>query len=379
MKKRILIPGPVEMSAEVRTALAQPMMGHRTPDFNAILEECWDGLRYVYQTKNDVAIITGSGTAAMDAAVSSVVSEGDEVVCIGGGKFGERFPKIVRAFGGKAVNVPVEWGRAVSPADVESAVSKSDAVAITMTHNETSTGVLHDAEEIGKIARKNNMLFIMDAVTSIGGDDVRTDGWGVDICITGSQKCLAAPPGLGFAAVSERAWNVIENNSGKRGFYLDLASYRKSLKKSTTPFTPALSLIYGLRVALAELRAEGLENRIRRHRMLAAATREAALAMNLELFADPTHASNTVTAIKIPVGLTDSDVRGRLKDEYGILLAGGQESVKGKIFRIGHMANVDNVELLGVLSALEMVLARAGHDFTLGAGVSAAQSRLSSL
>lgn len=379
MKKRILIPGPVEMSPAVRLALATPMIGHRTPDFNAILEECWDGLKYVYQTKNDVAIITGSGTAAMEAAVSSVVSAGDEVICIGGGKFAERFPKIVRAFGGKPIDVKVEWGQTVNPVDVKSAVSKSDAVAITMTHNETSTGVLHDAMAIGKIARENDLLFIMDAVTSIGGDDVSTDKWGVDICVAGSQKCLGAPPGLGFAAVSDRAWNVIENNSGKRGFYLDLASYRKSLNNSTTPFTPAVSLIYGLRVALAELQAEGLENRINRHRVLAAATRDAALAMNLDLFADLAHASNTVTAIKIPEGLSDGDVRGRLKDEYGILLAGGQESVKGKIFRIGHMANVDSVELLGVLSALEMVLAKAGHDFALGAGVSAAEKVLSAL
>jgi aspartate aminotransferase-like enzyme len=376
MKKRILIPGPVELSAEVRAALSTPMMGHRTPDFNAILEECWDGLKYVYQTKNDVAIITGSGTAAMDAAVSSVVTAGDEVVCIGGGKFGERFPKIVRAYEGKPIDVNVEWGKAVNPADVESAVSDSNAVAITMTHNETSTGVLHDAGAIGKIAKENDILFIMDAVTSIGGDDVRTDEWGVDICISGSQKCLGAPPGLGFTAVSEKAWDVIENNSGKKGFYLDLTNYRKSLKKSTTPFTPAVSLIYGIRTALAEIKEEGLEKRIARHRALAKATREAAKAMNLELFADPAHASNTVTAIKIPDGLTDHDVRGRLKDEYGILLAGGQESVKGKIFRIGHMANVDSVELLGVLSALEMVLAKSGHIFTPGTGVAAAQKSL---
>jgi aspartate aminotransferase-like enzyme len=376
MKKRILIPGPVEMSAKVRAALSQPMMGHRTPDFNAIMEECWDNLQYVYQTKNDVAIITGSGTAAMDATISSVVSEGDEVVCIGGGKFGERFPKIVRAFGGKPIDVNVEWGKAVNPADVESAVSKSDAVAITMTHNETSTGVLHDAKAISKISKENDVLFIMDAITSIGGDDVRTDEWGVDICISGSQKCLGAPPGLGFSAVSDKAWDVIENNSGKRGFYLDLASYRKSLKKSTTPFTPAVSLIYGLKSALAEIKDEGLTNRIARHRALAKATREAAKAMNLELFADPAHASNTVTAVKIPEGLTDQDVRGQLKDKYGILLAGGQEAVKGKIFRIGHMANVDGVELLGVLSALEMVLAKSGHSLTPGAGVAAAQKSL---
>jgi aspartate aminotransferase-like enzyme len=188
MKKRILIPGPVELSSEVRSALAKQIMGHRTPDFSAILEECWEGLKSVYQTKNDVVVITGSGTAAMDAAVASTVSEGDEVICIGGGKFGERFPKIVKAYGGVPIEVDVPWGKAVNAEDVETAASESNAVAITLTHNETSTGVLHDAAEVAKIARDNDMLFIMDAITSIGGDDVRTDEWGVDICIAGSQK-----------------------------------------------------------------------------------------------------------------------------------------------------------------------------------------------
>jgi aspartate aminotransferase-like enzyme len=372
MKKRILIPGPVEVSSEVSSALAKPMIGHRTPDFNAILEECWEGLKEVCQTKNDVAIITGSGTAAMDAAIASTLSEGDEVVCIGGGKFGERFAKIVKSYGGKPVEVEVEWGRAADPDDVERVVSGSNAVALTLTHNETSTGVLHDAEAIGRIAKKNNLLFIVDAITSIGGDYVKTDEWGVDICIAGSQKCLGVPPGLGFAAVSEDAWKAIDENKRKRSFYLDLSSYRKSLKKSTTPFTPSVSLIYGLKAALEEIKEEGLENRIKRHRTLAKATRCAAKAMNLELFADEAHASNTVTAIKIPEELTDAEIRGRLRDEFGILLAGGQEAVKGKIFRIGHMGNVDRVELLGVISALELVLSRGNHDFKLGDGVRAA-------
>jgi aspartate aminotransferase-like enzyme len=372
MKNRILIPGPVELSPEVSSALSNPMIGHRTPDFNAILEDCWSELKQIYQTKNDIALITGSGTAAMEAAVSSTISEGEEVICIGGGKFGERFPKIVKAFGGVPVDVDVEWGSAVDPADVEEAVQNSNACAITLTHNETSTGVLHDAARIGKIARENGLLFIMDAVTSLGGDVVKTDKWNVDICIGGSQKCMAAPPGLAFASVSDGAWEKIDKNKKKRSFYLDLSSYRSSIKKSTTPFTPAVPLIYGLHVALDEIKKQGLVNRIARHRELARATREAVKALNLELFADEAHASNTVTAIKIPPGMSDSNLRKPLQDEYGILLAGGQEAVKGKIFRIGHMGNVDSVELLGVISALEMVLKIGGHKFSLGAGSRAA-------
>jgi aspartate aminotransferase-like enzyme len=328
---------------------------------------------------NDVAIITGSGTAAMDAAVSSTIQKGDRVVCIGGGKFGERFSKIVSAFGGVPIDVPVDWGKAVDPDEVEKTVSENTAVAITMTHNETSTGVKHDAQKIGDIAKKKNMLFIMDSITSVGGDDVRTDEWGVDICIAGSQKCLGTPPGLGFAAVSDRAWTRIEENKKKRSYYLDLALYRKSITKSTTPFTPAVSLIYALKASLEEIKNEGLENRIKRHRILGKATREAVKGMNLKLFADEAHASNTVTAIRIPENFEDKDIRGKLNEEYGILLAGGQEAVKGKIFRIGHMGNVDKVELLGVLSALEMVLKAGGHDFSIGQGLSRALESLADL
>ncbi len=372
IRKRILIPGPVELSPQVSAASARPIMGHRTPEFSEILDGCVEDLKATYQTKNDVLIITGSGSAAMEAAISSTIAEGDKVICVGGGKFGERFPKIVKAFGGIPVDVPVEWGRTFNQEQLEKAVSEHKAVALTLTHNETSTGVLHDAKKAAKIARKNDLLFIMDAVTSLGGDYVRTDEWGVDICVAGSQKCLGAPPGLGFASVSERAWQRIEGNKKKKAYYLDLASYRKSLQKSTTPFTPAVSLIYALQEALNQIKEEGLENRINRHRALASMTREACKAMNLELFPEGGCASNTVTAINIPVGLSDEDIRGRLKKEFGILLAGGQDHVKGKIFRIGHMGNVDSVELMGVLAALETVLKKGGHKFEMGRGMKAA-------
>lgn len=373
MKKfRLFIPGPVELSDSVLSAMARPPMGHRTPEFGKILEECWAGLKEVFQTKNDVVIITGSGTAAMDAAVASTTSENDEVVCIGGGKFGERFIEIVKGYGGAARKVDVKWGEAVNPEDVERAVSESNAKAVTLTHNETSTGVLHDAKAIGKIAREYELLFIMDAITSVGGNDVKTDVWGVDICITGSQKCLAAPPGLAMASVSEKAWEAISKNK-TRNFYLNLASYRKSLKKGTTPFTPAVNLIYGLNQSLKEIKKEGLQNRIARHRKLAMASREAVKALGMELFPREEIASNTVTAIKIPAGLTDEDIRGKLNRDYGILLAGGQDEVKGKIFRIGHMGNINSGDIVHLFSSLEKVLSTSGFKFAQGAGVRAAQ------
>ena len=370
---KLLIPGPVELDSEVLLAMAKPVMGHRTPDFEEILAECWRLLKYVYQTRNDVAIITGSGTSAMEAAVASVIKEGDEVVSITGGKFGERLGEIAAAFGAKVRKVEVEWGRTFAIEEVEKAIAESNATAITLTHNETSTGVVHDARAIGRLAREYDLLFIADCITSVGGDEVKTDEWGIDLCITGSQKCLAAPPGLGFVAVSERAWEAIESNAGKRAYYLDLAKYRKSLAKRTTPFTPSVTLIYGLHAALKKIEEETLEARIRRHRTLAEATRKAAEAMNLELFAEQRCASNTVTAIKIPAKLSDDDVRGALKREHGILVAGGQAQLKGRIFRIGHMGNVRFGDLAQVLSALELVLQKAGHELEPGAGVAAAE------
>ncbi|MEE8167460.1 MAG: alanine--glyoxylate aminotransferase family protein [Candidatus Hydrothermarchaeales archaeon] len=372
MQKKLLIPGPVELSKEVLQAMAEPVIGHRTPDFQEILEECWGNLKDIFKTKNDVVLITGSGTAAMDAAIASTIGEGDEVVCITGGKFAERFAEIVKGYGGKARLVDVEWGSAADPKEVEKVVEESNAKAITLTHNETSTGVLHNAKAIAEIAEKHDLLFIMDAITSIGGDYVEVDKWGVDICIAGSQKCLAAPPGLAMLSVSDKAWKAIESNE-TRNYYLNLASYRKALRKSTTPFTPSVSLVYGLRAALRAVKKEGLEERIKRHRKLASATREAVKALNLELLPRDEDASNTVTAIKAPPGVNADDIRKKMKEDFGILLAGGQATLKGKIFRIGHMGNISYSDLTSALEALEVTLKHLGHEVELGRGVKAAQ------
>ncbi|MFQ5815842.1 MAG: pyridoxal-phosphate-dependent aminotransferase family protein [Candidatus Hydrothermarchaeaceae archaeon] len=371
---KLMIPGPVELSDRVLRTMAQPVMGHRTPDFEAYLEECWDGLREVYKTKNDIVLITGSGTAGMDAAVASTVGEGDEYVCIGGGKFGERFYGIVEGYGGRVRKIEVKWGEAVDPNAVEEAVEGSDAKAITLTHNETSTGVIHDAEAIGRIARKHDLLFIVDAITSLGGDNVETDGWGVDLCISGSQKCLAAPPGLAMVSVSERSWEVVEKNRTKN-YYLNLASYEKSLQKRTTPFTPSVSLIFGLRAALEDLKEEGLENRIRRHRRTARACRAGVKAMNLSLLPSEEVASSTLTAILAPEGINADTIRKKVK-EHGYAFAGGQEHLKGRVFRIGHMGNIDGRDLLSALDSLEKVLGNLGHEFESGSGVRAAKDVL---
>ncbi len=369
---KLLIPGPVELDSTVSNAMAKPIMGHRTPVFSEILNKCWSILKEIYNTRNDIALITGSGTSAMEAAVASVVKDSDEVVVIEGGKFGERFGEISEAFGAKVNTVPVEWGKSFTKEDVEKVVSDSNAKVITLTHNETSTGVIHNAEIVGEIAREYDMLFIMDAVTSLGGDIVETDKWGVDLCVSGSQKCLAAPPGLGFVAVSNKAYEAMENNQKRKAYYLDLLRYRKALKKETTPYTPSVSLIYGLNTALLKIKDEGINARIERHRKLARVFREAVKAMNLELFADSSCASNTVTSIKIPEDMNDDDIRGNLLREFEILVAGGQAHVKGKIFRIGHMGNVQFGDIIQVLGAMEIILKRKGHNFKLGEGVKTA-------
>ncbi len=374
-RAKLLIPGPVELSEKVLNAMAQPVIGHRTPDFQAYLEECWNGLKEIYRTKNEVILITGSGTAGMDAAIASTIKEGDEYVCIGGGKFGERFAEIVAGYGGKVSKVDVKWGEAVDPKKVEEAVERGSPKAITLTQNETSTGVLHNAEAIGRIARKHDLLFIVDAITSLGGDYVETDKWGVDLCVSGSQKCLAAPPGLAFVSVSDRAWEVIEKNEIKN-YYLNLASYRKSLQKKTTPFTPSVSLIYGLRTALEELKEEGLENRIKRYRRTSKACRAAVKAMNLSLLPREEVASNTITAILTPKGMDEGAIRKKVKDEYGYALAGGQDELKGKTFRIGHMGNIDENDLLAAIAGLEKVLKELGHNLKVGDGVNAAKKIL---
>jgi aspartate aminotransferase-like enzyme len=276
------------------------------------------------------------------------------VVCIGGGKFGERMMEIVKSYKGIVKEVKVKWGKDVDPKSVEDVLSQSDAKAITLTHNETSTGVIHDAQAIGKIAREYDVLYIVDGTTSVGGDWAKVDEWGMDICIVGSQKCLAAPPGLVLLSISKKAWDVIFEND-TNNFYLDLSRYKNALEKNTTPFTPSVPLIFGLARALKAIREEGLKNRIRRHRKIARAVRESMKCIGLELFPEEKSASNTLTAIKPPPGIAADEIRKKMK-KLGILLAGGQGILKGKIFRIGHMGNVNKMDILSVISCLELVL-----------------------
>ncbi|UZE91921.1 MAG: alanine--glyoxylate aminotransferase family protein [Methanosarcinales archaeon] len=354
----LMIPGPVLLHSRVLKAMSRPMISHRSPEFAEVYGECIAILKEVFQTRNDVFVLSGSGTAGMEAAVSNVV-DGDDVVTIVNGKFGERFKEIVALYGNP---IPMEyyWGNPVELGGVEGALEKGASI-ITMVHNETSVGMLNPAKEVGALAKKYDALFIMDGVSSIGGVDIPVDKWGVDIAIVGSQKCLAAPPGLAALAVSEKAWGRVK---AKSPYYLNLQAYRKYAAKelAQTPYTPAVSLFFGLHEALRMMKEEGMHERIERHRKCAEAVRTAMNAINLQLFPrlnDVSAYSNTVTAVKMPDGITDKQLRGGMK-KRGVLIAGGQAHLKDKIFRIGHMGNVSTKEILTTLEALESTLSELG-------------------
>ncbi|MDI3501951.1 MAG: hypothetical protein PWR09_75 [Archaeoglobi archaeon] len=352
-KETLMIPGPVELDPRVLRAMAKPMIAHRGEEFGKILEECREILGEILNTSNDVLIISGSGTSGMEAAISNFIGKGDKIAVIENGKFGERFAEISRRYG-DLIHIKYEWGEPVELGDVEDALRKG-ATAIAMVHNETSVGLLNPAEKVGELAEEYGALFILDVITTIGGDLTKIDEWNVDVAVGGTQKCLGAPPGLSVVSVSEDAWRRIKET---RPYYLDLLEYRKSAEKRETPYTPAVPLFFALREALEIIREEGMEKRIERHRRQAKAIREAVLELGLELFPrtnEVTNYSNTVTAIKMPEGVEDRELRGKIR-ELGYRIAGGQGRLKGRIFRISNMGNFTTKDIIGVISALELTL-----------------------
>ena len=375
MEKELLLmlPGPVPMPERVRYAMMRQAINHRSPEFGAVYADCVRILKTAFGTTNDLFVISGSGTAGMEAAVANVGKD-KQIACITNGKFGERLLKISQRYG-QAHEIKSEWG---TPVNLEALKEQLEAGAqvVTLVHNETSAGIKNPAEEIGKLCRKHDALFIMDGITSIGGDVVEADKWGVDIAITGSQKCLAAPPGLAMVSVSPRAWERVTRNPP---FYLDLAAYRKSAggKPMETPYTPAVPLFLALREACLLIEEEGLPARIARHQKMSGAVQAAAKVWGLTLFpkTDKLHSpSSTVTAIEYPQGVKDDDVRGTIK-KMGIVIAGGQDHLKGKIFRIGSMGAVSAPEILATLAATQHALRKSGFR-TRGDGVEAASEVL---
>ena len=369
----LMLPGPVPIPERVRFAMSRQAINHRSAEFGAIYADSVRILKTAFGTANDLFVISGSGTAGMEAAVSNFCRD-KEIACLVNGKFGERLFKISQRYG-KAHEVKSEWG---TPLDLDAleAQLEAGAQAVTLVHNETSAGIKNPAAEIGKLARRHDALFIVDGITSIGGDTFEADKWGVDVAIVGSQKCLAAPAGLAAVAVSGRAWERLTKNPP---FYLDLAAYKKSAagKPMETPYTPAVPLFLALREACLIIEEEGLANRIARHQKMAKAVRAAAQEWGLSLFPklDAKHEySTTVTAVSYPEGIKDDDVRAVIK-KMGITIAGGQDHLKGKIFRIGSMGAVSAPELLATLAATQHALRKLGFK-TKGDGVEAASEVL---
>jgi aspartate aminotransferase-like enzyme len=356
--------------------MAGPIMHHREPEFEKIFAEIREGLKYLFQTKNEVLVFSSSGTGAMEGAVSNLLSKGDKAVVVRGGKFGERWGDICKAYGIEFIPVDVEWGRAVDPGKIEQILRSNPSIrAIYTQASETSTGVKHPVKEIAEIVKKyEDTVIVVDAITGIGVFDIPTDAWGLDVVVSGSQKALMLPPGLAFAALSDKAWKLVERSDLPK-YYFDFKKELKSTKKNQSSYTPAISLFVGLRETLNMIRKEGLEAVFGRHERLAAATRAAVKALGLELYA-PDSPSNALTAVKIPAGIDGLKLQDLFFERFGITVAEGQDRAKGKIIRIAHLGYYDRLDMVMVVSALEMLLKEMGYPFELGKGVKAAEEIL---
>ncbi len=363
-----MLAGPVKIHPRVLKAMNTPSIGHRSPEFSEVNREIKELLKYLFQTKGEVAVLTGSGTSGMEAAIASLVKKGDKVLTINNGKFGARMGQLAKLYG-DAKELVYPWGQPPDLDEIEEELSNGDVKVLAFTHNETSTGLTNPIEEISRLCQKYGTFLVTDGITSVGGIDVPVDKLKIDVCITGSQKCIAAPAGLALLSVSERALDAMYDDTT---YYLNLKKHVEKLRDGNqTPYTPAVHLHLALLEALRMLKEEGLENRIKRIARIAEACRSAVDALNLELFSVRKYASNTVTAIKYPKGILDKDIRGKLKSDYGIVITGSQAPHSGEFFRIGHMGLVQFRELLATVGALEVVLSKAGWNIEKGAGVAA--------
>ena len=374
-KNYLLTPGPTSVPSDVLLELAKPIVHHRTPQFAEIFHSVIEGLKYVFQTKNDVLVFASSGTGAMEASVVNLLSPGDKVLTIKGGKFGERWDEICKAYNIETFPIDVEWGKPVNSEDVRNILEKEkDIKAVFATLTETSTAVLHDVKALGSIVKEFPAVLVVDAVSGLGAVDIQTDNWNVDVVVAGSQKALMLPPGLAFASISDKAWDLVKDSKCPK-YYWSFAKARKSLETDQTPYTPAVSLIFGLSKSLEMIKEEGLENVLARHSKLANATRAAVKAMGLELLA-PESPSDAVTAVKVPQRVDGVDLVKSLKKRYDVMITGGQAQLKGKIIRIAHMGYSDTFDIITVISALEMALKDSGYNLELGKGIKAAEEIL---
>ena len=370
MKRHLLTPGPTPVPPEVLTALAQPIVHHRTPDFRPIYERTLARLRDVFRTETEVLLFGSAGTGAMESAVANLCSPGERVLVVSAGSFGERWRAIATAYGADVAALEYAWGEIPLADDVASRLEAlGGAKAVFLTHSETSTGVVCDLQALAAAVNEAGALSVVDAVSSLGAVPLETDAWALDVVVSGSQKALMTPPGLAMCSVSEGAWSA---RGDSPRFYFDWERTRKAQAALDAPFTPPVSLVAGLDVALGLLLEAGLEAVFDRHIRLGRACREGAKAMGLELFSPDDDRSAVVTAIRAPEGIDATDLVAGLRDRFGITIANGQGALKGKIFRIGHIGYFDVFDITTALAAVELVLTDLGAEIERGTAVTRA-------
>jgi len=374
-KYRLMSPGPTPVPEKVLLEMAGTIIHHRTPQFSAVLKGVNEKLKKVFNTKNPVLIFTSSGTGAMEASVVNLLSKGDKALVISGGKFGERFGEICKAYGVETVDYNVTWGDAADPSTVKQILSDNPGIKVVYsTLCETSTGVVNDIQAIGKVVSSTDAVLVVDAVSGLSADEMKPDEWGVDVIVVGSQKGLMMPPGLAFMSLSPKAGKLAQTSDLPK-YYFDLEAAIKAYGKDDTPWTPAVSLITGLNKVLDMMLEEGLDNILAKHARLANATREAVKALGLELFAQSP--SNAVTAVKVPENVDGLALVKKMRDEQWITIAGGQAGLKGKIFRIAHLGYMDEYDVIAAIAGVEVVLSQLGYNVDFGKGVASAEKLLS--
>ncbi|MHB1404745.1 MAG: pyridoxal-phosphate-dependent aminotransferase family protein [Desulfitobacteriaceae bacterium] len=374
-KQYLMVPGPTAVPERVLQAMHRPMINHRGPQYEGMFRSISEGLKKVFKTENDVLTFPAAGTGAMEAALVNVLSPGDKVLAVSIGAFGDRFAEIAARHGAVVEKLDFEWGTAADTARLAERLAQDKAheiKAILLTHNETSTGVTNDIQALAKARGSHPALVLVDAISGLGAINLEMDAWGLDIVVTGAQKALMIPPGLGFVAMNERAW-AAQTEAKMPKFYWDAQNIKKSLAKWQNPYTPPVSLLYGLEESLKLMEEEGLENIFQRHQKLRDILRAGLKALKLSLLADDAVASAAVTAVLAPEGMEGKKIQKQMKDRFGITLAGGQKKLENKIVRIGHVGYVAETDILVTLACLEMTLQTLGIPVEYGAAVKAAE------
>jgi aspartate aminotransferase-like enzyme len=370
----LMTPGPTPVPPEVLLAQGSPLVYHRGPGYGRLLREVTAGLKAMLKTKGDVLVFTSSGTGGLESAVANLFSPGDRVVVPVAGYFGDRFARIAEAFHLDVRRVEYEWGRAAVAQDVAAAIAEAPTKGVLAQHSETSTGVIHDVEAVGRVTKDAGALLVVDVISSVGAVPYEGDRWGVDVAVGGSQKALGATPGLSFVSVSDAAWAAARESTSPR-FYFDWAAYKLSfdLPDPESPWTPAISLLLGLREALRLYQEEGEEAVLARHRLLSEATKEGVRALGLDLDGEHLDRAWAVTAVRAPEGIDGNELVAKVRADHGIVLAPGQGPLKGKVFRIGHLGQYDRFDIIRCLAALELTLEAMGYPVKRGAAVAAAE------